>query len=326
MPTTYTGDKTATQAPADPPEPEGSIQASLIAGGDFPNASAFEQFCKVFADYIDWLIKPQAAVGSFVKGVMAWRAANGHRRFAIDHVGFPNGQVLVNDVNWVGSAAGAVEKFGAAASYAAYRAMPEWAYKAVNVTGSARAIMAPSVFGPALGILPGEALNDYCTVYRSPMGALRADNHVALDFTSGVPIQDITTHIGVCDEPGSHIGASADFIGFRINSATNWECLTRAGGVTTATDSGVTASIGGARLDRLRVEWSGETVADDATRAVRFYVNGVLRQTHTTNLPLGMLTGIGISQLRATAAAGGDTLIVGPMRFRMSLSELETVL
>lgn len=326
MPTTYTGDQTQTQLPSDPPEPEGSIQVSLPADGDMPNGATFEQAYKVLADFIDWLIKPAAAASVFEKAIMAFRAAIGHRRFAVDHVGFPNGQVLVNDVNWVASAAGAAEKFGAAAAYAAYRAMPEWAYKAVNVTGTARAIMAPSLFGAALGVLPGEALNDYCTVYRSPMGTLRADNHVTLDFTSRVPVQDITTYIGVCDEPGSHLGASADFIGFRITGALTWECITRAGGVTTATNSGVTAAVGASRPDRLRVEWSGETVADDSTRAVRFYVNGVLRQTHTANLPLGMLAGIGISQLRASAAAGGDTLVVGPMRFRMSLSEVDTVL
>jgi hypothetical protein len=205
--------------------------------------------------------------------------------------------------------------------------MPDWTYKSVQTAGISNAIMSPTVYGPSLGFLAGEGLNNYVTVKSMPLGTLRADNHVVLEFTARTAIQaSLTTHIAICDEPGSHVGAESNFIGFRITAASSWECVTRAAGVSTVTDSGVTAAIGSDRPDRLRVEWSGETVADDATRAVRFYVNGVLKATHTTNLPLSMLAGIAISQLRNTAAAGGDIFIVGAMRFRMSLSEVDTVL
>jgi hypothetical protein len=329
VPTTYTGDQTQTQLPSDPPEGEGFIQASLPADGDDPNAATFEQAFKVCADFIDWLMKPKATASEWEKVILPFRAAIGHRRFAVDHMGFPTGQVLVHDVNWRAAVAGATQYFNANPG-AVYGSMPDWTYTSVNAgAGTSRAIMGPSYYGPALGVLPGEVLNDYITVSMAPLGSLRADNHVVLEFSSVVPIQTtLTTHIAICDSPGTHVAAEANFIGFRINGAGNWFCVTKAAGVTTATDSGVTAAIGApvTRGDRLRIEWSGETVADDATRCCRFYINGAKVAEHFTNLPLGMLTGISISEVRTTAGAGGDTLIVGPMRLRMSLSQVDTVL
>lgn len=324
MPTSYTGDKTQTQLPSNPPEPEGSIIGLLPADSDPPNGSTWEQVLKVLLDFIDWLMKPQAAANLFEKAIMPYRTAIGHRRFAIDHLGFPTGQVLCRDINWIGSVS-STEKLGADAG-SPYQAMPEWSYKSVNATGTARAIMAPTVYGPALGLLAGEALNDYVTVSSSPLGTLLVDNHVVLEFTARVPIQSsLTTHVAICDVPGSHVAAESAFIGFRITGALSWLCVTKAASVETVTGSGVTAAIGSGRPDRLRVEWTGESVADDSIRTVRFYINGNLVATHTTNLPLGLLVGTAISQKRITAAAGGDTLVIGPMRLRMSLSELDTV-
>ncbi len=326
MPTTYTGDQTQTQLPSDPPEGENTIQVSLPADGDLPNAATFEQAFKVLADFIDWLKRPKATASVWAKCIIAYRAAIGHRRFAVDHLGFPTGQVAVHDVNWRPSSSGAVEKFGADAG-SVYRAMPDWSYKSVNTTGTASANMGRSAFGPAVGIRCGDTLNDYVRLTLMPLGELRADNHVVLEASSVVPIESsFTSYIAICDDPTGDVGSAADLIGFRIIGANSWRCVTRASGVETATDSLVTASIGSARPDRLRVEWSGETVADDATRAVRFYVNGTLVATHTTNLPLAMGAGVAISNLRNAAHVGGEYLIVGPMRMRLSLSEVDTVL
>jgi hypothetical protein len=328
VPATYTGDQTNTQAPSNPPEPGGSIQQSLPADGDPPNASTWEQAYKVTADFIDWLMKPRAVPGAanWVKEIFGYRAANGHRRHAIDHLGFPTGQVLVKDVNWVQSPTSVANQSGIAASYTAYVAMPEWSYRSAQTAGLSWAVPAASVFGPSIACRPGEGLNDYLTVFHAPQGSLLADNNVSLEFTGRVPSFGIKTLVAVCDEPSTQIDALSAFIGFRIDGATDWKCVTKAAGVETVTASGVTAAIGAARPDRLRVEWSGETVADDSVRAVRFYINGGLVATHTTNLPLAMLAGIGISQVRTTAAVGGEYLLLGPMRMRMSLSELDTVL
>jgi len=326
VPTTYTGDQTNTQLPSDPPEGENTIQVSLPADGDLPNAATFEQAFKVLADFIDWLKRPRATASVWDKCIIAFRAAIGHRRFAVDHLGFPTGQVVVKDVNWVYSAlTGYSSKFNTGES--AFGAMPEWRYKAVGTTGTAIAYMAPSAYGPALGVLVGRTLNDYVTVACGPFGVLRADNHVVLEFTAVAPVySSITSHIGLCDDPSTTVAGGNNFIGFRVGGGGSWRCVTKSGGVETATDSAVAAAIGAARGDRLRVEWSGETVADDATRAVRFYINGTLIATHTTNLPLSSNVGIGIGVVKTTADANDEYLIVGPMRFRMSLSEVDTVL
>jgi hypothetical protein len=326
LPTTYPGDQTATQPPSDPPEGENGISVALPADGDDDNAATYAQAFKVLADFIDWLKRPRATANVWEKCIVAYRAAVGHRRFAVDHLGFPTGQVLVKDVNWVQSPTSVANHSGAAASYAAYAAMPEWSYRAVQTAGLSWAVPAASVFGPSIACRPGEGLNDYLTTFHAPQGSLLVDNHVSLEFTARVPSFGIKTIIALCDEPSSHIDAGAAFIGFRIDGATDWKCVTKAAGVETVTASGVTAAIGSARPDRLRVEWSGPTVADDATQAVRFYINGVLVATHTTNLPLAMLIGMGISQVRTTAGAGGEYLLGGPMRLRMSLSEVDSVL
>lgn len=326
MPTTYTGDQTQTQLPSDPPEGKNGIEVALPADGDLPNAATFEQAFKVLADFIDWLKRPRATASVWAKCIIAYRAAIGHRRFAVDHLGFPTGQVLVHDVTWRPASAGAAQKFGADPG-SVYSAMPDWSYKSVNTTGTGSATMGRSVFGPAIALRCGDTLNDFVRLTMMPLGVLRADNHVVLEASGVVPIENsFTSYIAVCDDPANDVGAATDLIGFRITGANTWRCVTRASGVETETDSLVTASIGSSRPDRLRIEWSGETVADDATRAVRFYVNGALKATHTTNLPLGMGAGISISNLRNTAHVGGEYLIVGPMRFRMSLSEVDTVL
>jgi hypothetical protein len=74
---------------------------------------------------------------------------------------------------------------------------------------------------------------------------------------------------------------SLHYMGFRFDTSagdTTWRCLTDNGsGTPTNTDSTVT--VGGTTSFRLRI------VVDGAGSNVRFYVNGVLRATHTTTLP-----------------------------------------
>jgi hypothetical protein len=327
VPTTYTGDQTQTQLPSDPPEGENGIQVALPADGDGNNAATYEQAFKVLADFIDFLKRPKGTAGVWEKCIVAFRAAIGHRRFAIDHLGFPTGQVLAYDATWPFSPlTGYASHFNTGEF--AFGVAPEWTYKGVGTSGVSEALFGVSTFGaPTVAIRPGDTLNDYVTLKSGPIGRLRADNHTVLEFSATVPANgEMTCYIGLAANPSSTVAAESNFIGFRIPGGGTWRCVTKAAGVQTETNSGVAASIGASRLDRLRVEWSGETVADDATRAVRFYINGALVATHLTNLPLDLTVGPVISDIRTTAAVGGEYLLVGPMRFRMSLSEVDTVL
>lgn len=86
-----------------------------------------------------------------------------------------------------------------------------------------------------------------------------------------------TAYIGFGDNIGS--GDMTDGAYFRYTHSVNsgkWECVTAQGGTRTATDSGVTADTTFMIFD-IRV--------NEAGTSVEFYINGTLRQTHTTNIP-----------------------------------------
>ena len=105
MPSAYDGNSAATQAPSAAPEPEGTITVNLPVDADPPNGSSFEQAFKVLADFTRWLLIPTAKIGDFVGHIMAWRNATGHKRFRVDHLGFPGGPIVVQETYWPTGAA-----------------------------------------------------------------------------------------------------------------------------------------------------------------------------------------------------------------------------
>jgi hypothetical protein len=324
VPTDYTGDQTLTQAPAQPPQSEGSILVRIPADGDPENASTWEQALKVLGDYIDFLLKPRALATVWWQAIMAWRTSLGHRRFAVDHLGFPAGRWFGHEVVWRSNPSVATSMYSGAADLV-FVLMPDWRYLATQTAGAtAQAGMLNGAYGPLMGIQPGEGLGDHTTISAGMFGAFRTDNHVALEFAAFGPnsVQRILT-VGL-GMPATMMESLNDWIGFRVLSGT-WYSVTKSGGVETATSTGVTAALSG-RPDRLRVEWHGEDVSDDGTRAVRFFVNGVAVTTHTTNLPLNSSIGIGISDYRFAAGSTVDRSFIGPMRLRVSDHNADSVL
>ena len=89
--------------------------------------------------------------------------------------------------------------------------------------------------------------------------------------------QTYTARAGFGDTVGS--GEHANGIFFRYTHSVNsgkWQCVTRAAGVETATDSGLTADTS-FHVFAIKVNQAGTSVG--------FYVDGVLKQTHTTDIP-----------------------------------------
>lgn len=324
MPTTYTGDKTQTQAPSAPPNPEEEIDVQLPADGDAPNASTWEQAFKVLADFVDWLFKPQAKGSDWDRATMAYRTALGSRRFAIDHMGFPSGLVLNYEANWR-SSPGVSFANPSGTDETHFKVLTDWRYKALQVSGTAAAIMGTDAVGSSLLIVAGETAGSYVTCSTGPFGTLRSDVHVALDFAASVPgSASRTVVVGISGAPTSEMAAENNFIAFRVTAGgTFWECVTRSAGVETVTTTAVTAHVydGATRSDRLRIEWHGEDVADDGNRRVRFYINGALVATHSTNLPLSSTIGLAVSDIRIGAGTDTDFLCLRPMRLRVSLHD-----
>lgn len=105
MPTAYDGLYTNTQAPASAPEPEGTCKVNLPADADPPNASTYIQAYKVLADFIDFFLKgPKAKIATtaaeWARSIFKFRAANGHTRSRIDHLGFRMGRVVRWEEDW----------------------------------------------------------------------------------------------------------------------------------------------------------------------------------------------------------------------------------
>lgn len=80
---------------------------------------------------------------------------------------------------------------------------------------------------------------------------------------------------------------STDFVGFRYTKGTNggkWQAVTRSNGVETAIDTTIAAN---ANMMNLELE------VNAAGCSVGFYINGTLRATITTNIPVGMARSFG---------------------------------
>jgi hypothetical protein len=102
-------------------------------------------------------------------------------------------------------------------------------------------------------------------------------------------------NIGFIDNAAAAMPTDGAF--FRTQDGGNWYAVTRSGGTETATDSGVLPS-STYRTFKIVVE----DVA--GTLTAKFYIDGTLKATHTTNIPIGSdQTGIG-TQIVRTGATG----------------------
>jgi hypothetical protein len=89
---------------------------------------------------------------------------------------------------------------------------------------------------------------------------------------------------------------------FRYTHSVNsgkWECVTRAAGVETATDSGITAVAGTERNWQIKVNAAGTSV--------EFYIDGTLKQTHSTNIPTARI-GFAAAAIRSAGTAAKNAL------------------
>lgn len=337
MPTTISGNYAASPiAPDAGPGPESIIQVAVGNDGELATAAEQTALFQTIANHIAWLnrMKAKAATlaADWAKHIQAWRAANGHQRFAIDHLGFPAGQVRIVDADWRTSPISAnANKYNAGTGTVLkdqLPTMPEWTWMSKATGSTGQTSLYYNNFGPAVFSLAGETAGDYNTLCTGNFGVFRNDNHVTFDCVAfGTGSSSRTVALGLAPVNGlTHFNAAANFIGFRVGASGDWECVCRASGAESALSSGVAATLPGAGWpERLRLEYHGAGVADDLVEAARFYINGVLKATITSNLPSGAI-GMGLSDTRDTSEAAGTQWQVGRLRLRMSTAAVSTVI
>jgi hypothetical protein len=102
---------------------------------------------------------------------------------------------------------------------------------------------------------------------------------------------------------GAGVSSPIDGAYFRSTDGGNWFAVTRENGNETFTDTGVAPTLGTFRNFRIQVE------ADRS--AVRFYIDGTLVATHTTNIPIatrGLSHVFTVNRVAAVATAVGMDL------------------
>lgn len=102
--------------------------------------------------------------------------------------------------------------------------------------------------------------------------------------------EEFTTWWGFADNvTGGTLPTRGVFFRYdRLNEGTNWQAVTRMGGTETATDTGIAVTAGFTQTgQRLKI------VADADGGEIRFYIDGTLEATHTTNIPTSRLGTIG---------------------------------
>lgn len=146
-----------------------------------------------------------------------------------------------------------------------------------------------SVLQPLAKVTTSLGANDHALLVLDDIPArFNADNVIALDFSAALAVVGSNG----CDIAMGLAGSDpyvAPLTNYALISKpagnTNWFAQNSdAGSASSAVDLGVAPTAN--TLQRFRVEWIGANRSPTSAGQVRFYVNGVLKTTITTNLPV----------------------------------------
>jgi hypothetical protein len=289
MATTYPGDPTATEPPSVPPTPGVVPTVVVPADGEPLNVASISQALKALADFEAWLMTPRAQAGGggidvkYQEAVQIWRSARLHRRFGVDHLGFPGGWIQRWEQNWEAVALG---QLGAGTSSVTQSGWSSSVTKAGAGAGNV-SVIGPATVWPASGHLRLEAANtagDRTRVSRVPPCLFHADVALVMEWAVRIPaLQNYAYGMGFNTETafasGGH-GPIAQF--YNLAGSGTWRCHTDDGTTLNDADSGVSIST---TKTRFRIEYHGANVDDAATERVLFFIDGVLVANMTANMP-----------------------------------------
>jgi hypothetical protein len=310
MPTPYSGDRTATQTPASPPNAGAVPIASLPIAGEGATAASVAQMVKVLADYIAFEQHPFGNSTSWGQKIRAFQDALAtHDRFAIDHWGLPRGEFFQWKEDWTPAT-----PFGLVGPVSGTTTSQAGKWD-VTLKGGGDTILSlppgqplgippfptaltgaisPNAYRQAAIILDGAATgnlaqfrlqSDYARSVFDTDTLIVLEAEVQIDTVLGVEWR-----IGFCNT-GESINSITEGVYFQRPDAggTNWKCRTVSGASSTV-DSGVSASPGEHHFE---IDLVGSDVSDDGVSRALFFIDGVLvanlAGTLPTNLPLSSI-------------------------------------
>ena len=300
MPSLYTGDPVATQAPATTPEPGWAPAANLPVDGEARNVLSIYQPLKVLADGVAWLFRPRAKSQAWAQPIMTYLSARQHKRFSIDHHGAPAGKLL----HWRECGnflyEGALHNVVVGPSVTPTPLGGGWTAAALQQNAGTPASKVESkdpdlTFRPLsryVLLQPGATAGDYAMLYRSGQARFHSNNVVSMEWDAAVANFDNAAEYVCGFNQSQSPQAGGGFLAalFRWNSgAVGWQAEVSDGlGGLVQVDTGVVPALAASlAFDRLRIEWHGGSAGDDpAGHRVRFFINNTLVHTAVAALPL----------------------------------------
>lgn len=333
MPTNYTPDPTATQAPAAAPDPDDFPLEVLPNSGEGCTAASIAQAFKVLGDYVAWLKKPRAAASAWAQPVRTYRNALLQPRGIVDHIGYNIGQVVEVDEDWLdvgkvlknalangawagrwnysisGAAAGRVEVVGPGDNsfISGFYYPRTTSLKLSTGTGGVTANSASVEMPFAPTILDDDG--DFVMQWPFMLGGSTGGNaiNMAMGLTA-ITQQAVTTEFVAQD-------VQAVALTCRLGHA-NFELYSKGGvGVSHVDDTTIAKDD---NPHRARLEIRGANANDDSTARVLFFLDGVLRVNRAISIgpPAGGITTQLLPFFKVTQTNVADHLWVGRLQMR----------
>lgn len=354
---TYTGDPTATQSPSAAPAPGSAPTANLVVDGTAINAASVNQQTKVLADFIAWVMSPRAkaaagtGTSTWGQAILAFKNSQLFTRFAVDHHGFPAGQIMQWDENWDDASSQVADLTISSNGLLGAR----WNYRVINgpgggglFLGSAGAshaggtnpyptsnlyMLVPTVGGPVVSVTAVQLA--HAPIVMEPAGGTVISMHwdqstslAGLNNSSGGQVAMGIGAPGVTGTNSNTFGVGgglnpigAAFVGGEQVGSTNpnnWRAYLNNNGTPQLFDTGVDSNTPNVRR-RFRIEVIGAAVSDDATARVLFWIDGALVKSAAIDLTNGG-AGVELSPfLRLWGEGNSVASQFGPIRFRANL-------
>ncbi len=316
----YTGDPTATQAPAPPPTPGAAAIGDLPDDGDAADAASVRQALKVPLDYLAWIFSPRSVVAAWAQALRVYKDARLRARFVIDHFGMPGGEILQwrehwgKTTDWLFTAGTSGSVLGTSGQTWDINQTSAAGIVGVNPPGISAGVNFSdthpviSLSMPNAGVEIAEMLlNDAC-----PTACWSTNMLASLDYNLQQHVVTDTTWVhGVCGS-GEHVNTIANGAFFiRANSpGATWHARTIAASVQTDVDTGIAGTADATH--HYKIVMVGSAIDDSSTTRALFFIDGALVANITSNIPAVGSKIYPVFGGFTSGAGGNQSMLVGP--------------